>query len=175
MGLFNMFKKDNRKNELLEWQNTIMADKTDRLLMTEQQLRQATQQQAENDHRIMTDCAKLVETTVKPDVFFMRLNLLVEKARHLCSLEKYLSYSGASPTDALKEIEDNYQEAVRQFLVRYFSDTFDKAEAMKTEKGRLGKYTKFYESLQEYYQYMNEANVDYVETKYKAYVLRNKK
>ena len=171
MGLFDvLFGGSSKKQRLLEWQNIVMAQKSDRLVMSEQQLRQASVQQAQNDLRIMNDCKNLVSTTVKPDVFFGRLNLMVEKGEHLQKLEKYISFSGASPTAALNEIKQSYQEAVKQFLVRYFSDTFDKAEAMKTEKGKQNKYIKFYESLQEYYCYMNASNREYVETKYRAYV-----
>lgn len=171
MGLLDaLFGGSNKKQRLLEWQNVVMAQRSDRLVMSEQQLRQTSVQQAQNDLRIMNDCKNLVSTTVKPDVFFSRLNLMIEKGEHLQQLERYISFSGASPTAALNEIKQNYQEAVRQFLVRYFSDTFDKAEAMKTEKGKQNKYIKFYESLQEYYCYMNASNREYVETKYRAYV-----
>ena len=171
MGLLDaLFGGNNKKQRLLEWQNVVMAQRSDRLVMSEQQLRQASVQQAQNDLRIMNDCKNLVSTTVKPDVFFSRLNLMIEKGTHLQQLERYVSFSGASPTAALNEIKQDYQEAVRQFLVRYFSDTFDKAEAMKTEKGKQNKYIKFYESLQEYYCYMNDSNKEYVETKYRAYV-----
>lgn len=170
MGLLSSLLGGNKKQRLLEWQNIVMAQHSNRLVMTEQQLQQASIQQAQNDLRIMNDCRNLVSTTVKPDVFFGRLHLMLEKAEHLQQLEKYISFSGASPTAALNEIRQNYQEAIKQFLVRYFSDTFDKAEAMKTEKGKQNKYIKFYESLQEYYCYIDEANKEYVETKYRAYV-----
>ena len=171
MGLLDvLFGGNSKKQRLLEWQNIVRAQKSDRLVMSEQQLRQVSVQQAQNDLRIMNDCKNLVSTTVKPDVFFGRLNLMVEKGEHLQQLEKYISFSGASPTAALNEIKQNYQEAVKQFLVRYFSDTFEKAEAMKTEKGKQNKYIKFYESLQEYYCYMNASNREYVETKYRTYV-----
>lgn len=165
-----MKKKSNaRKEHLLRWQNVLMTDSPSKLIMTEQQLKVTTVQQAENDLRIIQDCVKLVEKTTKPDVFFMRLNLMVEKAKHLASLEEYINFSGASPTAAYNEVAQDYYEIVNQFLIRYFSETFDKAEAMKTEKGRTGKYQKFYDSLQEYYCYMSDENIDYIETKYKAY------
>ncbi len=171
MGLLNfLMGKINAKNErLLQWQNAIMTDSPDRLIMTEEQLRSATIQQAENDLRIINDSAKLVEKTTKPNVFFSRLNLLIEKAKHLASLEKYISFSGTSPAMAYNEALRNYNESVQLFLIRYFSETFDKAEAMKTDKGRIGKYQKFYDSLQEYYCYMTKDHIDYIETKYKAY------
>lgn len=171
MGLFDFIKeKSNAKKEhLLRWQKLLMPDSQDKLIMTEQQLKAATVQQAENDLRIIRDSADLVEKTTKPDVFFMRLNLLVEKSKHLVSLEEYITFSGASPTALYNEVVNDYYEAINQFLIRYFSEIFDKAEAMKTEKGRIGKYQKFYDSLQEYYCYMNDENIDYIETKYKAY------
>jgi hypothetical protein len=171
MGLFDFLtRKLNGKNErLLQWQNAIMTDSPNRLIMTEEQLKAATIQQANNDLRIINDSASLVEKTTKPDVFFSRLNLLIEKSKHLASLEKYISFSGAPPTAAYNEALQNYNESIRLFLIQYFSETFDKAEAMKTEKGRIGKYQKFYDSLQIYYQYMTEEHIRYIETKYKAY------
>ncbi len=174
MGLFDFIKEksNERKDHLLRWQNLLMPDSPNRLIMTEQQLKAATLQQAENDLRIIQDCMNLVEKTTKPDVFFMRLNLLVEKSKHLVILEKYITFSGASPTAAYNDVLSNYNEAINQFLIRYFSETFEKAEAMKTEKGRIGKYQKFYDSLQEYYCYMNDENINYIETKYKAYTSR---
>lgn len=173
MGLFDLFKNSRKKEYLLEWQKTIITGDVSELITTEKQLKEFTQQQAENDLRIIHDCTRLLEETLNPDVFFMRLDLLIEKAQHLCKLEKYISFSGASPVDALNEITNNYQQVINRFLIRYFSDTFDKAENMKTEKGKKGKYQKFYTSLKQYYEYMDETNIDYIETKYSAYVLNN--
>lgn len=179
MGFFDFLKKiqnnsSQNKEKLLQWQQLVMPDSPDVLIMSEQQLKTLTVQQAENDLRIIKDCSKLVENTLKPDVFFMRLNLLKEKSKHLADLAQYISFSGASPIKAYNEVLDNYQEAVRQFIIRYFSDTFDKAEAMKTEKSKIGKYQKFYDSLQEYYRFMNSENIDYIETKYRAYTRHRK-
>lgn len=162
--------KINTKTEqLLQWQNAIMKDSPNRLIMTEEQLKVATVQQAENDLHIINDSIKIIEKTTKPDVFFSRLNLLAEKSKHLVSLERYIAFSGASPTAAYNEVLQNYNESIRLFLIRYFSETFDKAESMKTEKARIGKYQKFYDSLQEYYCYMNDENKNYIETKYRVY------
>lgn len=170
MGLFNFGqKRRNREEYLLRWQNVITNDSPDRLIMTEAQLRDATNQMATNDLRIINDCIRLVEKTTKPDVFFSRLSLLVEKAKHLLTLGKYTAFLGATPSEAYRDVVQNRNEAIRQFLIRYFSETFDKAEALKTEKGRLAKYQKWYDSLQEYYCYMTEDHIDYIETKYKAY------
>lgn len=178
MGLFDFLKKKAdakleeerlKKERLLQWQKAVMIDSPDQLIMTEQQLKAITVQQAENDLRIIQDSIKLIETTLKPDVFFMRLKLLYEKLAHLCNIEQYIEFTGAVPSAAYHEFSNDYDEAIKQFLIRYFSDTFDKAESMKTEKGRIGKYQKFYDSLQEYYYYMNDESIEYIETKYNAY------
>jgi hypothetical protein len=169
MGLFDFGRKRKEREEyLLRWQNVVMKDSPDRLIMTEKQLWEASTQQALNDFRIISDCTRLIEITKEPDAFFTRLDLLIEKAKHLASLEKYISFSGASPTDAYNEALHDRNEAIRLFLIRYFSETFDKAESMKTEKGRIGKYQKFYDSLQPYYNYMTEEHIRYIEKKYKS-------
>jgi len=171
MGFLDLISKkyNERRNFLLEWQNFIMPDSKERLIMPEHQLKAISQQQAANDLRIINDCTDIISTTVNPETFFMRLNLLLEKSKHLSEFEKYISFTGASPIAAYNEVVANYQKAIKTFLIRYFSDTFDKAEAMKTEKGKIGKYKKFYESLQLYYCYMDNSNIEYIETKYQAY------
>ena len=174
MGFFDSIKntivKANEKRDfLLEWQNTILAEPTNRLIMSKQQLKASTIQQAENDLRIIKDCVAIIENTTQPDTFFMRLHLMIEKAKHLQTLEKYIGFHNATPSAALDEALNNYQESIKLFLIRYFSDTFDKAEKLKTDKGKYNKYKKFYDSLQEYYCYMSAENIDYIETKFSAY------
>ena len=51
--------------------------------MTKKQLKQATEQQAENDLRIINDSRTILETTVNPDTFFLRLELVTYSHR-LC-------------------------------------------------------------------------------------------
>lgn len=52
------------------------------------------------------------------------------------------------------------QEEIRTFLNRYFDDAKKKADKMKTDKGKLGKYEKFYQNLQPYYESMNSENIE---------------
>ncbi len=165
MGLFGKSKKD-----LLIWQNIITNEQSKKLYMSQQQLQQFTEQQASNDLRIINDCTKIISETVKPDIFFSRMDLMKEKAYHLLSLEPYIKTSGASITSAVKEIEADEQKAIFQFLVRYFTFTLEKADSLKTDKGKKNQYQKFYSSLQLYYDRMNSDNVSYIETKYNAYI-----
>ena len=88
MGLFSNLFSD--KTELLNWQNVILLDKKDRLIMSRKQLESSTIQAVQNDARIFDDCGKLINSTTKPDVFFSRLELAEQKLGHLVSLEPYL-------------------------------------------------------------------------------------
>ena len=72
-----------KKEELLIWQNLIMQDSPNKLVMTEKQLKQATEQQASNDLRIIQDCIRIISETVKPDIFFSRMDLLKETSKLL--------------------------------------------------------------------------------------------
>lgn len=164
MGLFN-----NKKNEkLLNLQKIVLENSPDRLIMTERQLIASAESMAQRDLEIIQDCIRLIGDTKNPDTFFSRFDLLVEKADHLRLFEDYISFT-ASPSLAFGEVWADQQEAIKRFLIRYFCDVFDKAEAAKTDKGKLSKYQKFYDSLQPYYHKMNADNIDYIETKYRAY------
>lgn len=167
VGLFGLFGK--KKADLLELQKLVLKDSPNKLILSEKQLKSMAAQAAARDLEIINDCVRIIGSTKKPDVFFTRLALLIKKADDLRTFEKHIRFSGASPSLAYGEIFADMQECIGQFLVRYFMDIFDQASNAKTVKGKLAKYQKFYDSLQPYYDQMNKENIDYIETKYRAY------
>ena len=162
MGLFGFLFGGSKNNNLLELQNLVLKDSPGHLVMSEAQLKREAKQQAQNDLRIIKDCISLVSKTEKPDVFFSRLDLLEKHSKHLMKLEPYVSFSGASPKDAYKEIVNKKDECIRKFLVRYCTTVKIKADDMKTEKGKTNKYMKSYEKLQPYFKYLSIGNMAYV-------------
>lgn len=162
MGLFGKSKK-----ELLIWQKIVLSNSPDKLIMSEKQLKQASNQLAENHLRIIHDCTKLISDTTNPEVFFSRLELLKEHGKALVVLEPYADFSGASPTAALEEIISKEQDAIYNFIVRYYGTIFDKAASLKTEKAKKRQFQKFYDSLQNYYDRMDERNRRYIEYKHR--------
>lgn len=157
-------------NELLNWQKIVLTDSPDRLIMTQEQLQQLSEQQASDDLRIIQECMKIISYTIEPDVFFSRLDLLKEKASHMKSLEPFVDFSGATPTAALNEVLEKEQECIYQFLVRCYSCTFDKANTMKTEKGKNNQFKKLYDSLIPYFERMDEQNINYIKHKVEDYI-----
>lgn len=177
MWLFGKKKEhlQERNMMLLEWQNTILEEPVSKLIMTETQLDQQTRIIVKNELRIIKDCLEILETTTKPDIFFPRLELLEKKTSDLVKVEKYVTFNGAKPSEALTNLFQDKQKVINDFLIRYFCSVFDKAETMKTDKGKLNQYIKFYDSLKPYYDIMDADNIDYIETKYNAYTRSLKK
>ena len=167
MGLFDLFRSNN--DDLLELQKLVVENAPDKLIMSGKQLKVMANQRAANSLRIAQDCCQILQTTTSPDVFFDRFHLFAWHCSELALLEKYVSFSGASPTEAFSVLMSEKQECIRQFLVRYFGKVFDKAESLKTEKGKLNQYQKFYDSLKPYFSEMDADNIDYIETKHRAY------
>ena len=161
-------KNNDRMAELLELQEAVTGERHTKLVFPEKQLIKLAGQSAQRELEIMNDCVRILKETKNPETFFSRFDLLIEKAGHLKVYEKHLKFSVA-PSAAYAEIWQDRQACIYQFLFRYFSDTFDQAQKLKTDKGKLNRYQKFYDSLQPYYYQLNDENKDYVETKYRAY------
>lgn len=155
--------------ELLKLQRIVMKDSPDKLICSEAQLKDIAFQSAENSIRIVHDCSKILQETTNPEVFFDRFRLFSEHTFNLSLLEPYVSFDGASPTEAYLLIIKGKQEAIKEFLIRYLYKVDTKAESLKTQKGKLNQYQKFYDSLKPYFEEMDAENIDYIETKYKAY------
>lgn len=162
--------RHDKNSNLLELQRIVLVDSPDRLIMSESQLMNAATVQAQNDMRIIKDCASLVSSTTKPDVFFSRLELLLKTSRHLMLFEPYLPFKGASPSAAYNEAVSKKDECVWQFITRYSAAVRDKADSMKTEKGKANQYQKYYDSMKPHYGGLSTDNKRYFERTYKQMI-----
>lgn len=76
------------------------------------------------------DRAKLVESTVNPDVFFERLHFMLDLTLTLQNYEKYKCFTGNTPSALYQEIISNLGEIVDKFITRTYNKQADK-EAIK--------------------------------------------
>ena len=157
------------QSRLLAWQKLVLSNSPDRLVLNEQQLTQSTALIVEQDSKIINDCLKITQETVKPDVFFPRLELLKEKIAHLQMFEPYVKFQNVNPTQLSDTVRLKEQETISSFLDRYLDAICQKANDMKSAKGKKNQYEKFYNSLQEYYPLMNDENIQYIEEQYHFY------
>ena len=82
------------------------------------------------------DCASLINTTTKPDVFFKRLNMVLDLLLELQPYEKYGIFKTATPTQNYNRICGNLEATVNDFIDRADEDNLRKLARLKTEQAR---------------------------------------
>lgn len=82
------------------------------------------------------DSAKLINTTVHPDVFFKRLNFTLDLLLRLQPYEKYNIFKGATPTSDYNKIISNMESTVDAFITRAVEANASKVAALKTDKAK---------------------------------------
>lgn len=154
----------NGNADLIDWQNAVMPDKSEKLYVTRKQLEATTIQIAMDCMRIFDDSASIINSTTKPDVFFSRLELAEEKLTTLARIEPYMAQLKnvdikRSMSELLNEFQSNRNLYISSFLDKYYFAVQEKAEGMKTEKGKLNQFQKFKESLEPYTHHFNAGNM----------------
>lgn len=122
---------------------------------------------AKNDLRVIKRCINIMDSAKNPNVFFSNLDLLENTSKHLCCFETSINFSGALPSQALNEFYANKDEAIARFLQHYWNLTYQKVASLKTNKGKLNAYKKFYDSLKPYENYFNTNNLQFYQSKKK--------
>lgn len=167
MGLLKcIIEKQNKERErLLKWQSLVSPET--KLFMNKNQLISASTIAVQRDQQIIKDCLKILETTKNPDTFFERLDLLEEKSIHVAKFEPYMKFTGALPSQALKQFYEDKDKAISIFLNRYWDLTYNKITLLKTNKSKLNAYNKFKDSLVPYTKYFSEENLNFYNSKEK--------
>lgn len=91
----------------------------------------------------LNESAKLVNTTVKPDVFFSRYNFIFDLLLELRQYEKYMIFSGTSPSSDYFNTISKMEATVNDFLDRAVADRKCKLANLKTEKAKESNREKF--------------------------------
>lgn len=84
----------------------------------------------------LQDSVKLVNTTIKPDVFFKRLNFTLDLLLRLQSYEQYNIFNNSTPTQDYNKIINNLEATVDNFIDRALDANKQKIASLKTEKAR---------------------------------------
>lgn len=120
-------------------------------------------QQAQNDLRIIRESSKIAQETLKPEIFFSRLDLVLERYEHLASIEDYVSFNGERPSEIYAQAKSAESDTIQHFIKRYFLDAYQKARELKTTTGRENRIIKAFETLMLYQDRMGPACVSLAE------------
>lgn len=93
-----------------------------------------------NSVQQIVDTYKILNTTIKPDVFFKRLNFLFDVLMTLQVYEKYGVFTENTPTKRINDINTGLEARVSRFVDRYMAYTHETVSALKTKKGKEEKY-----------------------------------
>ena len=113
--------------------------------------------------KIMIESRDIVNRTTEPDVFFSRYDTVKEKAEQLASISKYVKFKGMKPAEVLRRVTEQEDAATRDMVLRCFQKAVLNAEKLKTEKGKLGQFEKFQNSLEPYFFRMSDENARLVQ------------
>ncbi len=124
----------------------------DNLNYTEKEMRKYyTLMQAQRDVEIMRESFTLAESTLNIDVFCMRHDLVMQKARTLLKAEQ-VGARGIKKLkchDACLSVINASHPLRLLFLERYGQHTFEQIENLKTAKGKENRYKKTISKLEE--------------------------
>lgn len=110
--------------------------------------------------KIIDDSVKLVNATVKPDVFFSRYDLLIENLRKASQIENHVRFSGERPSIALSRIISIREEQTSLFIRRSFEKMIEEVEKLKTPKGKGNRVDKYFSTMDVYKDKLSTKNVD---------------
>lgn len=122
----------------------------------------------QRDLEIANDCAQLIENTVNPETFFSRYDLYMEKLSVLAEAQAShrVKVQGDNLVQKYERMNTDRQkiETINTFIDRMWADTCQKAEKLKTEKGKENRFNKFVEVLSTYNEHMPAQCVDHYKT-----------
>lgn len=116
--------------------------------------------------RIAQDCTSICNSTKVPDVFFSRFNLLIDTTRNLASIERYVKFSGELPSSVLQRFSAAKQEAIGDFIERYYRETSRKIVELSTSAAKQKKAEAFQTTMHVYDNEMNSDNIKKVDAKF---------
>lgn len=154
------------KKQLLQWQNLVVENSPNKLILNEAQLEKLSRQKAENSMRIVKDSSRIVSTTVDPDTFFSRYELLTQHSYQLVLLSNYIKFKGIQPQFLYQQVQAQKQAEIKNILIRSWDDVVTKAEKLQIPAARKKRYEKLYKTLERYDNEMNEENKTYYKCRY---------
>lgn len=91
----------------------------------------------------LRETANVINTTVKPDVFFGRLNFALDCLLELQKYEKYKIFKKSTPSADYKRIIKNLNKTVDNFIDRAIENNHCKFSKLKTNAAKMKSYKDF--------------------------------
>lgn len=147
------------KSDLIRWQNLVLHSDCSQLSLNLAQLRNASDLIVDDNLRILNDSLKLIKETSNPEVYFKRIDLIIECYNNLADLEEFYP-TGIEPVSKIQNF--NESSLLHDFIQRYWFKTVSDAEKLKTEKAKNNRKEKAKQILYTYSDKIDLTNLEYI-------------
>lgn len=122
--------------------------------------------EGEQKVNIFNESINLFKETTNPEIFFSRYHLAIEKGKEIIALmamHEFLSVEITHDSQTINGTVDRFISEkdiiVNDFIERYYYETVEKAQSLKTEKGKQNRLTHAYSHLLEFTEQLSENNI----------------
>lgn len=157
MGLFKKIKEENARKNIERQKEQEMYSAIWEFLspgspykMSNSYIKQEAEKRAMRALQIVDDCRRILSETTDADVFFGRLDLFSDELNTLCVLEPILKFQDSKPSDIKNALEKEQDDIILAFIDRCYDKSKEKAEKLKTPRGKKNQFIKMFEKLSPY-------------------------
>lgn len=153
----------NKKHTIQQKQETLAEREKREKQKLADDIRKHAQFEAQGSLKIIQDCVNLVNTTVSPEVFFKRYNLMLDHLETLAGLEctGIFKNSPELPSETYIRVEAQFNAATNDFLDRSFKNAKEHANTLKTDNGKTNAIKRYFDNMEKYIIYMSGESLEY--------------
>lgn len=100
-----------------------------------------------NSVKKIEETYKILNSTLKPEIFFQRLGFLFDTLLSLQKYEDFGIFTENTPSKRLREIQEGLENRVSNFIVRYMRNAWEVSSTIKSEDDKEEKYADFVNKL----------------------------
>lgn len=152
----------------IEWLSIVNPSMPARRRVPKRQIKTWSQMYIDQNLKIIEDCARLVNTTKTPDVFFSRFDLLLDLLHKFVVLDKYVSrgyFHGMNTHTQYADVLATKEQATNNFINRYWEAAVSKVQNLKTTSAKKNTFDAFFEIMYSYSSKMTPANLSLIQSK----------
>lgn len=109
--------------------------------------------------RNVKDSVHIINTTVSPEVFFDRYDILLETLRFLTHLDLIIDFKGEKPGGLHTQLEKERDFAVEQFILRSYGKAITETAKLKTRRGQQNRVERFFDDMSKHARGLSEHNI----------------
>ena len=122
--------------------------------------------------KIIQESATICNSTVNPETFFSRYDLMEQYLRRLAAVEHLLSFTGNAPSGELRKVTEKRPAAIHDMIDRSYQRMIQEARELKTPKGQEGRLVKYFSTMEGFSEALGPDGSAYVQSLKERHIVR---